>query len=207
MANPNHIYMLINKCLLARQAGGCGLALNLGPEFLMPMKFFRLLSLSCFLASGHLMAGPAVLPTVPEARTRASLLHAAFEGVLRVMHRDFFRKGESKAIPSESLKDVFNAMAETQGVTIRWLASAETIMNVDNKASDAFEEQALKSIIGGTKAVDTVEQGRFRFVGAIAMQNACLKCHLSNRTSLEDRYAGLEISLPVQVEEVSSLKK
>ncbi len=162
------------------------------------MKLSLLLFLSCLVTPGRLLADPTILPTVSEARARAQILHAAFDGVLRIMHRDFFRKGESKAIPSESLKDVFKAMAEAQGITIRWLASAETVMNVDSKATDAFEEQALKTIMAGSKMVDTVEQGRFRFVGAIALQNACLKCHLSNRTSLEDRFAGLEISLPVQ---------
>jgi hypothetical protein len=91
------------------------------------------------------------LPSPTEARARAQLLHAAFDGTLRIMHRDFFHKGDSKAIPSESLKDVFKALAETQGVAVRWLASAGTMMNVDNKAKDAFEEQALKTITSAKK--------------------------------------------------------
>jgi Protein of unknown function (DUF3365) len=144
--------------------------------------------------------GPAaaIAPSEDEARVRAQLLHAAFRGALEIMHRDFFRKGDSKAIPSESLTDVFKAMGGEWGVTIRWLASEATIMNVDNKAQDAFEVRALKSITGGEKEVSTVENGSFRYAGAIVLENQCLKCHVPDRTSLEDRFAALEICMPVK---------
>ncbi len=140
----------------------------------------------------------ATLPSEAEAKVRAQLLHAAFRGSLEIMHRDFFRKGDSKAIPSESLTDVFKAMGGEWGVTIRWLAPEATIMNVDNKAKDAFEVGALKSITGGEKEVSTVENGSFRYAGAIVLQNQCLKCHVPDRTSLEDRFAALEICMPVK---------
>ena len=158
------------------------------------MKFLPVLILSCSV----LRAEPPALPTVSEALVRAQLLHATIDGTLRIMHRDFFRKGDNKAIPSESLKDVFKALAANQGVTVRWLASAQTIMNVDNKAKDEFEVAALKTITAGGKEVTAVENGTFRFVGPIVLENRCLKCHVNDRTSLEDRFAGLEISLPVQ---------
>ncbi len=159
------------------------------------MKRIFVLLLSLQVALG---AAPEDLPTPPEALVRARLLHAAFDGTLRVMHRDFFHKGDSKAIPSESLKDVFKAMAEEHGITIRWLATAATVMNVENKAKDDFETDALKSITGGGKEVSVVSQGKLRYVGSIPLQNQCLKCHASDRTSLEDRFAALEISLPVR---------
>jgi hypothetical protein len=157
-------------------------------------RIFLLLS----LLQLQLGAVPEDLPTPPEALVRARLLHAAFDGTLRVMHRDFFHKGDSKAIPSESLKDVFKAMAEEHGITIRWLATAATVMNVENKAKDDFETEALKTITGGGKEVSAVSQGKLRYVGSIPLQNQCLKCHASDRTSLEDRFAALEISLPVR---------
>ena len=143
-------------------------------------------------------AALAALPTVEEATERARLLHAAFNGTLRIMHRDFFRKGDSKAIPSESLRDVFKTMAEENGVSIRWLASEETIMNVDNKARDAFDAEALKAVMSGGKEYSAVEKDTLRYAGVIVLQNQCLKCHVADRKSLEDRFAALEISLPVR---------
>jgi len=107
--------------------------------------------------------GPAsALPSVEEATARARLLHAAFDGALRVMHRDYFRKGDSKAIPSESLQDVFETMAEESGVTLRWLASEETIMNVDHKAQDAFQEAALKAVKSGQREHFAVDKDTLR---------------------------------------------
>ena len=140
----------------------------------------------------------AALPAVDEAVARARLLHAAFDGVLRVMHRDFFRKGDNKAIPSESLKDVFKTMAEENGVALRWLASEETIMNVDNKAQDAFDEAALKAVKSGQKDYQAVEKDTLRYAGVIVLENQCLKCHVPERKSLEDRFAALEILIPVK---------
>lgn len=138
------------------------------------------------------------LPTTVEARARAQLLHAAIHGSLRIMHRDFFHQGDSKAIPSESLKDVFKAMEEEWHVTIRWLASDETVMNVDNKAKDDFQRKALVAVKSGEKEMTAVENGTFRFAGVIPLQNQCLKCHSPDRTSLEDRFAALEISMRVR---------
>ena len=139
-----------------------------------------------------------VLPTATEARARAQLIHAVIHGSLRIMHRDFLRKGDSKAIPSESLKDVFKAMEEEWQVTIRWLASDETVMNVDNKAKDDFQRKALVAVKGGEKEMTAEENGIFRFAGVIPLQNQCLKCHSPDRTSLEDRFSALEISMRVR---------
>jgi hypothetical protein len=141
----------------------------------------------------------AGLPSVEEATARARLLHAAFDGVLRVMHRDFFRKGDNKAIPSESLQDVFKTMAEENGVTLRWLASEETIMNVDHKAQDAFDEAALKAVKSGQSEHNAVEKDTLRYAGVIVLENQCLKCHVPERKTLENRFAALEILMPVAV--------
>ncbi len=147
-------------------------------------------------------AGPVAAggppPAVEEALMRARLLHASFDGTLRVMHRDFFRKGENKAIPSESLRDVFKTMAEEWGVTIRWLASEETVMNVDNKARDAFAERAIKAITAGEKEVTAVEDNSLRYAGVIVLRNECLKCHVADRKNLDNRFAALEIIMPVK---------
>lgn len=146
-------------------------------------------------------AAPAAvkpLPSPAEARVRAQLVHASIDGALRVMHRDFFRKGESKAIPSDSLRDVFKNLSADWGLSVRWLASDDTVQNKENRAVDGFGERALKAITGGEKEFSEVEGGQLRFAGVIVLQNQCLKCHVPNRKSLEERFAALEVSMPVQ---------
>ncbi len=183
------------------------LAMSSGNQRIPQMHLSRL---ACLLLCSALAAAPAVAsettgppasvaaPTREEALARAQLLHAALDGALQVMHRDFFRKGESRAIPSESLKDVFKTMRERWGVTLRWLASEETIMNAENKAVDAFEAGALLALTTGKKEVSVVEGRTFRYAGPVMIRNECLKCHVPHRTTLDDRFAALSISMPVQ---------
>ena len=182
-------------------------AMSSGNQRILQMHLSRL---ACLLLCSPLASAPAisseptgppapgVAPTREEALVRAQLLHAALDGALQVMHRDFFRKGESRAIPSESLKDVFKTMAEQWGVTLRWLATEETIMNVENKALDTFETGALLALATGKKEVSAVEGRTFRYAGPVMIRNECLKCHVPHRTTLEDRFAALSISMPVE---------
>ena len=51
--------------------------------------------------------------------------------------------------------------------------------------------------MAGNEEYEAVEGGRFRFVGMIRIRNECLKCHVRNRKSLEDRLGGLAISMPL----------
>lgn len=174
-----------------------------GNQRILQMHHSRLASLllCSLLASVPAISSETTGPPVPtreEALVRAQLLHAALDGALQVMHRDFFRKGESRAIPSESLKDVFKTMAEQWGVNLRWLATEETIMNVENKAVDAFETGALLALAAGKKEVSAVEGRTFRYAGPVMIRNECLKCHVPHRTTLEDRFAALSISMPVE---------
>lgn len=143
-------------------------------------------------------APPVISPTAAEAKIRSQLLHATIEGSLQVMHRDFFRKNDSKVIPSASLVDVFKSLSDEFGVQLHWLSPAETIMNVDHAARDEFQIRALNSIGEGEKHVTVVTKGKFRYIGRISLQNQCLKCHVPGRTSLEDRFSALEISMPVR---------
>lgn len=137
-------------------------------------------------------------PALEEAQARARLLHSSFGGSLEVMHRDFFRKNESRAIPSASLEDVFRKMEQEWGITLRWLAADATVMNADHTARDEFQKAALLKITKGEKEVMTVENGTLRFAGSIILRNECLKCHVRNRQSLEDRFAALEIRMAIQ---------
>ena len=134
--------------------------------------------------------------TVTEARGRARLLHALIHGTLQVVHRDFFDPDQRDDIPSASMENVFDDLEENWGVTIRWLGVEGKTMSVDHKPKDAFERKAVDVLESGKEEYDAVEGNRYRYAGAIVLHNACLKCHVPNRTSLEDRTAGLVISMP-----------
>ena len=146
------------------------------------------------------IAGKESLPlTVEEARGRARWLHEGFRGALLVMHRDFFEENDPGALPSQSLDDVFDEMARSWSVEIHWLGVNAT-KGIDHHPKDRFEEAAAAALESGKTEYEAIENGNFRFVGVIPMQNQCLKCHVRNRTSLEDRLAGLSISFPLKVE-------
>jgi hypothetical protein len=139
------------------------------------------------------------LVTVKEARGRVRLLHEVIRGALQVMHRDFFDEDDAGRIPSSSLEEMFEAVEEEHGVKLKWLGVNAKIMNSDHKAVDEFEKKAVKAIAGGAQEFDSVEGKSLRFVGAIRLHNSCLKCHVPFRDSLETRFAGLSISIPVQL--------
>lgn len=142
--------------------------------------------------------GRADLPTsAEEARGRARILHETIHGALQVMHRDFFGDDEELNLPSQSLEDVFKELARSWSVEIRWLGINAT-KDVDHEPRDDFEKRAAEAILKGATEYADVERGKYRHVGAIKIQNECLKCHVPYRTSLEDRVAGLAISIPLR---------
>ena len=136
---------------------------------------------------------------IAEARVRAQLLHETFHGALQVMHRDFFREEDRSRIPSESLEGVFAELEKTWQVKVRWLAVNAKPMSIDHKPADAFERKAASKIDGGEEMYDTTEGETYRYAGAITLGNACLKCHVPDRTSLEDRKAALVITMPLRM--------
>ena len=145
-------------------------------------------------------ASDAILPAIDEARARAVLLHEAVHAMLHVVHRDFYREDEGLPIPAASMAKVFRRLEEQQGVTLRWLAVEGEAMNVDHKPRDAFERAAAKQIQEGDQPHEEVERGIYRRAAAITLSSECLKCHVPDRKSTEDRSAGLVISMPVRGE-------
>lgn len=141
---------------------------------------------------------PTDLPrTVEEARARARWMHEIIHGALQVMHRDFFDEDAvERSLPSQSLDDVFAEMARSHGVAIRWLGG-NAVKGKDHYPQDRFEEDAVAALISGKPEHESVEGSKYRFVGAIKMQNQCLKCHVRDRKTLEDRVGGLAISIPM----------
>jgi len=136
--------------------------------------------------------------SMEEARGRARWMHEAIHGSLQVMHRDFFGNGDDNlSLPSQSLEDVFLQLDESWGVEARWLGVNAT-KDADHEPQDAFEKKAAKAIAAGETEFFAVERGKFRYVGMIRLKNECLKCHVPRRTTLEDRFAGLALSIPLK---------
>lgn len=136
---------------------------------------------------------------VEEAKLRSRLLHELVHGALQVMHRDFFQEEERSKIPSESLEDVFEEMEKSWGVKLRWLAVDTAAMNVDHRAEDAFERKAVEVIAAGAEFHEMKEAPYYRYAGVIPLGNRCLKCHVPDRTSLEERKAAVVISMPLEI--------
>lgn len=146
---------------------------------------------------------PQSMPEIPaptsvaEARARAMLLYESMRGALQVVHRDLFDEDNAHAIPSASLEDVFEELADRYAVELKWLIVETDIVNVDHQAEDDFERAAVKALKRGEPRHEAVEQSRYRFAGNIRLASQCLKCHVKHRTSTEDRSAGLLISMPI----------
>ncbi len=173
-----------------------------------PLPFLCLASLTA-LCGGMVVAEPEQAPkkeasnlptTLEEARGRARWLHEVVHGALQVMHRDFFDEDSvERSLPSQSLDDVFAEMARTHDVEIRWLGVNAT-KGKNHLPKDRFEEQAAEALRSGKMEYESVDGKRYRFAGHIRLQNECLKCHVPDRRSLEDRVAGLAISFPIAID-------
>ena len=172
---------------------------------LLPLPFFFL---SCvFLASlsarrgyGTAQTPGKELPNVPEARARARLLQETIHATLQIVHHRYYREDEGLPIPALTMKSVFAELARSTDVELHWLVVDGQAMNVEHNPRNDFEKKAVKALSSGENEFELVQQGTYRYVGAITLSNECLKCHLPRRTSTEDRAAGLVISMPVREE-------
>jgi hypothetical protein len=133
--------------------------------------------------------------TVAEASARARLLHETIRGTLQVIHRDFFDDDDPHAIPSASLEDVFNELSRSYSVDLKWLNVHTDMLNVDHQPDGEFEKKAAKAIKQGKPRYELSADGRYRYAGRIRLASQCLKCHVKNRITTEDRSAGLVISM------------
>jgi hypothetical protein len=114
------------------------------------------------------------------------------------VHRDFFDPNDHDFIPSATLEEVFKDLSKKQKVDVRWLGVEGKTMNVDHKPKDQFERNAVDALRAGKDEFELIADDRYRRAGPILLHNACLKCHVPKRTSLEDRVAGLVISIPLK---------
>ena len=120
---------------------------------------------------------------------------------LQVVHHRFYREDEGMPLPAAALKEIFAEVEEEQQIKLRWLAVEGQAMNADHKPRDAFERAAFETLKSGKRAYERTENGLYRRAGAITLTNHCLKCHVPDRKTTENRFAGLIISIPVRGDE------
>jgi hypothetical protein len=138
---------------------------------------------------------------VAEARLRSQLLHETIHGSLQVMHRDFFREADRQSIPSASMEDVFSELEKTYHVKVKWMAVNAKVMNIKNRPKTEFDKLAADAIADGLETYEASADGEYQYAGKITLGNQCLKCHVPERTSLEDRKAAVVISMPLDLRE------
>ena len=140
----------------------------------------------------------AASPRLEEARRQAEVLHTAMQLALQTVHRRYYREDEGLPIPAAVLTEVFADLGKEQQVKLRWLVVDGQAMNIDHKPQDSFENDAVQALKSGRQDFERVENGVYRRAGSITLTNHCLKCHVPDRKSTEDRTAGLTIAIPIQ---------
>lgn len=139
-------------------------------------------------------------PTVAMARDRAKLMHNVFLATLDSMHRHYFHANRS-VLPARAMEDVFEEIEASDTIKSRWIAVNTTAMSVDHEPSTKFEKDAAAAIAAGKEEFEVIDNGIYRRVGAVRLGNGCVSCHTGfsiNRPNTQ-RYAGLVISMPVEV--------
>ena len=145
-------------------------------------------------------AASATIPcaTTQQARRQAEILHTSIHATLQVVHDRYYREDEGLPIPAAIMGDVFKALETEQKVRLRWLAVEGLAMNTDHLPQDSFETEAVKSLKSGKPFHEQSENGLYRRAAPITLSSHCLKCHMPDRKSTNDRTAGLIIAIPVE---------
>ena len=138
------------------------------------------------------------VPSTDPQRQTAELLHETFEATLHAVHHYYYREDEALTIPGVAMKDVFRELADRRGVGVRWLAVNGQAMNVAHLPQNDFERNAVKALSEGQETYDETKDGVYQYVGMICLTNECLKCHVPNRKSTENRAAGIVITIPMK---------
>lgn len=183
------------------------------------MKSLRCSRISVLILAGTILAGvlsglvPADEPspvdgagkgsfaipraTTQQARRVAEILHTSIHATLQVVHDRYYREDEGLPIPAAVMGDVFKELETEQNVRLRWLAVEGLAMNTDHLPQDKFETEAVKSLKSGKPFHEQSEDGLYRRAAPITLSSHCLKCHMPDRKSTNDRKAGLIIAIPV----------
>jgi len=138
------------------------------------------------------------LSTTQQARRQAEILHTSIHTTLQVIHDRYYREDEGLPIPAAITGDVFKDLEAKQNVKLRWLAVEGLAMNTDHLPRGGFETEAVKSLKSGKEFHEQTENGFYRRAAPITLSSHCLKCHMPDRKSTNDRNAGLIIAIPVE---------
>jgi len=142
---------------------------------------------------------PAARQRTPEqASLEGDVLHDLMHDTLQIVHHRYYKEDEGLELPAGTLLEVFADIAQEHQVKLRWLVVEGQAMNSDHIAQDDFERAAVQALLTGKKKYDAIEGGVYRRAGPIVLSNVCLKCHVPDRRSTENRIAGLLISIPVK---------
>lgn len=135
--------------------------------------------------------------SVAEARRQAEILHTTVHASLQFVHHRLYREDEGLPLPAAVMREVFAELEAEQPVKLRWLVVEGQAMNADHVANDQFERDAVAALIKGAPAYEQVADGVYRRAGPITLGNVCLKCHVPDRKTTDDRMAGLVVAIPV----------
>ncbi len=136
-------------------------------------------------------------PTQPEARRQAEILHDAMHATLQIVHHRFYREDEGLPLPAATLTEIFDEIKKEQHISLRWLAVEGVAMNPAHKPQDSFENEAVKALKSGQRAYEQIDPGLYRRASSITLTNHCLKCHVPDRKSTNNRIAGLIVTIPI----------
>jgi len=135
--------------------------------------------------------------TTQQARRQAEILHTSIHSTLQVVHNRYYREDEGLPIPAAIMGEVFKELETGEKVKLRWLAVEGLAMNTDHLPQDSFETEAVKSLKSGKPFHEQSEDGLYLRAAPITLSSHCLKCHMPDRKSTNDRKAGLIIAIPV----------
>jgi hypothetical protein len=135
------------------------------------------------------------------ARDRAKQMYDIYSTTLDVIHHRYFH-GDRTTIPARAMEDVFSEMKRRSKVEARWISVNTKAMSIDHDPKTDFEKRAAKEIAEGKTEIETIEDGYYRRAGGISLHSGCLSCHegLFQSSSKKPRFAGLVISVPIEVD-------
>ena len=141
---------------------------------------------------------PSRSVVVQQARRQAEILHDTLHSTLQVVHHRYYREDEGLLLPAAALREIFADVEKRQKIELHWLAVEGEVMNTDHRARDEFEQAAVAALKADRPFHEEVTEKAYRRAGPITLKNECLKCHVPDRKSTEDRTAGLVITIPLQ---------
>ena len=138
--------------------------------------------------------------SLAEARKRAELAHNFYSATLDAMHRSYFTSATAP-VPARVMERMFKDVEREENLKARWIAVNARAMSIDHEPDTDFEKEAAREIAAGKRSYERVENGVYQRAGAISLMNhGCLTCHHGfGKKNTKDRFAGLIISIPVQV--------